>query len=174
MCHNFVCTTFPRHCSLPDPCHIQREWENVLIARLFGNTLLPIPSTTPSNMEAPTASEYPRLTSIQHDSDLGRTSSYPISHYSTSTNITAAQANLKTILVTRVSFNDPNIVDVSIKLDDVNDHFVKFMKDYITKDQVIIDFLTHVRCQAFQFESEMYKPLAGRNCYPYFEYSCFV
>ena len=101
---------------------------------------------------------------------MGRTSSYPTFYYSSSTNISDAKSNLKTILANRVSFNDPNIVDVLIKPDEVNDHFVKSMKDYISKDEAIMDFLTHVRCQAV-LESEMHKPLVGRNCYLYFEYS---
>lgn len=108
-----------------------------------------------------------------HDSDLGRAFSYTTSYYSSSTNISDSKSTLKTIIPTRVSFNDPDIVDLLIKPDGVGDHFVKSMKDYISKDRVIMDFLTQVRPQAFQFESEMYKPLVSQDCYPYFEYSCF-
>jgi len=64
--------------------------------------------------------KHPRLTCIQHDSDIGRTPSYPMSHYSSSTNMGDAKANLKTILATRVSFNDPNIVNVLVKLDEAS------------------------------------------------------
>ena len=121
-------------------------------------------------MEAPTAPKHPPLTSIQHNSDSGRTSSYPTSQYSSSTNTTDAQSNLKTILATRVSFNDPNIVDLLIKPNEVSDDFVKNVKDHISKDEVIMAFLSAVRSKAVQNESEMYKPLVGRLCYPYFEY----
>ena len=130
-------------------------------------------STTPSNMEAPTTPKHPPLTSLQHDSDVGRTPSRPTSHYSSSTNIADAKANLKTILATRVSFNDPNIVDVLIKPNEVSDDFVKNVKDHISKDEVIMDFLAAVRSKAVQSESEMYNPLVGRDCYPCFAYSCF-
>ena len=130
-------------------------------------------ATTPSNMEAPTTPKHPRLTDIQHDSDPGRTPSYPTSHYTSSTNISDAKANLKTILATRVSFNDPNIVDVLIKPDEVNDDFVKKVKDHISKDKVIMRFLSAVRRKAVRSEGDMYKPLVGRDCYLCFEYSCF-
>ena len=130
-------------------------------------------AATPSNMEAPTTPKHSRLTDIQHNSDVGRTPSYPTSHYSSSTNIADAKANLKTILATRVSFNDPNIVDVLIKPNEVSDDFVKNVKDHISKDEVIMDFLAAVRSKTVQSESDMYKPLVGRDCYPYFKYSCF-
>ena len=118
-------------------------------------------------------SKHPLPTSIQHDSDLSHTPSDLTSHYSSSTNISDAKSNFKTILATRVSFNDPNIIDVLIKPDKVSDHLVKPMIEYISKDQVIMDFLTHVRHQTFDFDSDMYQPLVGQNCYPYFEYSRF-
>ena len=73
-------------------------------------------------MGEPSTSKYPLTTSIQHHSDLGRTPSYLASHYS-STNISDAKANLKTILATRVSFNDPNIIDVLIKPDEASDMY---------------------------------------------------
>ena len=123
-------------------------------------------------MGEPSKPRHPRITSIQHDSKLGRTPSYLASIYPSSANISDTK-NLKTILATRVSFNDPNIVDVLIKPDEVSDHFVKTMKDYISNNQVIMDFLTNARRQAFEFDSDMYKPLVGRNCYPLFEYSQF-
>ena len=135
--------------------------------------MLPISSTTPSNMEGPSTPKHPRLTSIQHDMVVGRTPSYPTSHYTSSTNICDAKANLKTILATRVSFNDKNIVGVLIKPDEVSDDLVKNIKNSISKNQDITDFLTAVRQQTVQFESEMYKPLVCRGCYPCFEYSCF-
>ena len=124
-------------------------------------------------MEPPTTPEHPPLTTIHHDSDLGHTPSNPSFDCSSSTNISDPRSDLKTILANRVSFNDPNIVDVLIKPDEVNDHFVKSMKDYISKDKYIMDFLTHLRCQAVLLESEMHEPLVGRNCYPYFKYSRF-
>ena len=113
-------------------------------------------------MGEPSTPKIPRLTSIQYDSDLGRTPSYLASYYSSSTNTSDAKANLKTILTTRVSFNDPNIksIDVLIKPDEVSDHFVKTIKDYTSKDQIILAFLTHVRRQAL-FDIDMYKPLVG-------------
>jgi hypothetical protein len=168
-----ACTTLPVYCSLLDPGHVQREWGNVLIARPSGELLLPISSTTLSNMEGPSTPKHPRVTSIQHDSDLGRTPSYPAHHYSSSTNISDAKTNLKTILATRVSFNDPNIVDVLIKPDEVSDHFVKTVKNYILEHRVIMDFLTGVRTQTVQLERDMYKPLVGHHRYPSFEYSWF-
>ena len=118
-------------------------------------------------MGEPSTPKSSHLTSIQYDSDLGRTPSYLASYYSSSSNTSDAKANLETILATRVSFNDRNIINVLIKPDD---HFVKTMKDYISKGQVILAFLTHVRRQAFDFDSDRHKPLVGRNCYPYFEY----
>jgi hypothetical protein len=124
-------------------------------------------------MEGSSTPKHPRVTSIQHDSDLRRTPSYSTSHYSSSTNISDAKDNLKTILATRVSFNDPNIVDVLIKPDEVSDHFVKTVKDYILEDQVIVDFLTAVRSQTVQLERDMYKSLVGHHYYPCFEHSCF-
>jgi hypothetical protein len=124
-------------------------------------------------MEGPSTSKHPRITSLQHDSDLRRTPSYQTSHYSSSTNIDDAKTNLKTILATRVSFNDPNIVDVLIKPDEVSDEFVKTVKDYILEDQVIVDFLTAIRTQTVQFERDMYKPLVGYHYYSCFEYSRF-
>jgi len=119
-------------------------------------------------MEGPSTPKHPRLTSIQHESDLGRTPSHPTSHYTSTTNINDAKSNLKTILATRVSFNDPNIVDVLVKPDEVSDDLVKNIKDYISKDQEIMDFLTAVHSQTVQFESEMYNPLVRRNRYPCF------
>ena len=107
------------------------------------------------------------LTPIHHESDLSRAPIYLAPHYPSSTNISDAKANFKTILATRVSFNDPNIINALIKPDEISDHFVKTTKDYISSDQVILDFLTHVRSQAFDFDSDMYKPLVGRNRYPY-------
>ena len=92
-------------------------------------------------MEAPTTPKHPRVTSIQHDSDVGhRTPSYPTAHYSSSTNIGDAKADLKTILATRVSFNDPNIVDVLVKPDEVSPDIVKALQEYLLKDEVITNF----------------------------------
>jgi len=109
-------------------------------------------------MEGPTAPKHPRLSSIQHDSDLGRTPGQPTSHYSSSTNIAEAKANLKTILATRVSCNDPNIIDVLIKPGEVGAEFVQipFKRP---------NFLTTVRNQTVQLELErnMYKPLVRRT-----------
>jgi hypothetical protein len=116
-------------------------------------------------MEQPTTPKHPRVTSIQHDSDLGRTPSQPTSHYSSSTKITDAKANLKTILATRVSFNDQKIVDVLINPDKVDHKFVKTTRGLIMKDQVIRKFLADVRHQRVQLESDMYKPLVCRNWY---------
>ena len=106
--------------------------------------MLPISSTTPSNVEGPSTRKTSTPNIYQHDSDLGRTPNYPTSHYSSSSNITDTKTNLKTILATCVSFNNPNIVNVLIKPDGVSDQFVKGVKDYISKDRVIMDFLTVV------------------------------
>ena len=127
----------------------------------------------PSNMEAPTTPKHPRVTSIQHESDVGRrTPSYPSSHYSSSTKIGDAKANLKTILATRVSFNDPNIVDVLVKPDEVSTDIVKALQDYISKDEVITNFLTDVGREVIAFERHMCKPLVCRNCCLRFEFLC--
>ena len=134
----------------------------------YSPSLLP----TPSNMEPPTTPKHPRVTSIQHESDVGRTPSHPTSHYTSSTNIDDAKANLKTILATRVSFNDPNIVDVLVKPDAVSDDIVKALQDYISKHQVITEFLTDVSHKAIPLESMMYKPLVRRNYCLCIEYSC--
>ena len=67
-----------------------------------------------------------------------------------------------TILATRLSFNDPNIVDVLIKPDGVSDGFAKNVNDHISKDQVIMHFLTAVHSKTVEFESKMYKT-AGRS-----------
>ena len=123
-------------------------------------------------METPTTPKHPRITSIQHDSDVGRTPSYPSSHYASSTKIGDAKANLKTILANRVSFNDPNIVDVLVKPDEVSADTVKALQDYISKHQVITKFLDEVTREVIPLESQMYKPLVRRNCCLCFEYSC--
>ena len=125
-------------------------------------------------MEPPTTPKHPRVTSIQHDSDVGRarTPSYSSSHYTSSTKIGDAKANLKTILATRVSFNDPNIVDVLVKPDEVSTDIVKALQDYISKHQVITEFLDDVAREVIPFESQMYKPLVRRNCWLCFECSC--
>ena len=122
-------------------------------------------------MEPPTTPKHPRVTSIQHDSDVGRTPSYPSSHYSSSTKIGDAKTNLKTILATRVSFNDPNIVDVLVKPDEVSADIVRALQDYISKHQVITRFLDEVTREVIPLESHMYKPLVRLNCCQYFEYS---
>ena len=114
-------------------------------------------------MEPPTAPKHPRVTSIQHDSDVCRTPSYPTSQHFSFTNMGDAKANLKTILATRVSFNDPNIVDVLVKPDEVAADIVKALQDNILKGEVIMELLADVRCKATEFESDMYKPLVRRN-----------
>ena len=122
-------------------------------------------------MESPTTRRHPRITSILHDFDLGRTPSYPTSHYSSSTNVDDTKTNLKTILATRVSFNDPNIVDVLVKPDEVGAHIVKALRDNMSKNEVVMEFLTDVRHKASEFEIDMYEPLVRRNCCFCFEYS---
>src|SRR6266404_2656620 len=113
-------------------------------------------------MEVPTTPKHPRVTTIQLDSDLGRTPSQPTSHYSSSTKITEAKANLKTILAPRVSYNDPNIVDVLIKPNEVSNNLVQAVMNDILEDQVIQDFLIAVRDQTVSLESQMYTPLVRR------------
>jgi hypothetical protein len=161
-CHNFVGTTLPDRCSLPEPRHFRDEWGNVLIARLSGDLYFPSLLQPPSNIEGPTT-----------HSDLGRIPSQPTTQYSSSTIITEAKENIKTILATCVSFNNPNIVNVLIKPDEVNDHSVKTMEYYISKDQVIMDSLNDVHYQTVQLERDMYEPLVRRNCYSYFKDSRF-
>ena len=116
-------------------------------------------------MEEPTTPKHQRVTSIQLDSNLGRTPSQPTSHYYSSTKITEAKANLKTILATRVSYNDPNIVDVLIKPNAVSNEFVQTVMEDISKDQVISEFLIAVRDQTVSLESQMYTPLVRRARY---------
>ena len=83
-------------------------------------------------MAEPTTPKHQRATSIQLlDSNLGRTPSQPTSHYYSSTKIIDAKANLKTILATRVSYNDPDIVDVLVKPNEVSDEFVQIAMKYI-------------------------------------------
>ena len=84
-------------------------------------------------------------------------------NYTSSTSITDANTNLKTALATRVFFNDPTIVGVLIKPDEVSHDLVKNIKDNVLKDRDILNFLTAVREQTFQFESDMYEPLVRRN-----------
>ena len=110
-------------------------------------------------MEEPTTPKHSRVTSIQLDSDLRRTPSQPTSHYCSSTKITEAKANLKTILATRVSYNDPNIVDVLIKPNDVSKKFVQTVMKSISKDTIITNFLTALRDKTITLESQMYTPL---------------
>ena len=136
--------------------------------RVTPHSLLP----HPFNMEPPTTLKHPRVTSIQHDSDVGRTPSYPSSHYSSSTKMGDAKTNLKTILATRISFNDPNIVDVLVKPNEVSADIVKDLQDYISNNQMITEFLADVAREAIPLESHMYKPLVRRNCCLCFEYSC--
>jgi len=92
-------------------------------------------------------------------------------HYVSSTNINDAKTNLKAILATRVSYNDPNIVDALVKPDQVSDELVKTIKDHILAHQVTKDFLGAVSGQTVRLESEMYKPLVRRSGYPCSQYS---
>ncbi len=98
-------------------------------------------------MEVPTTPKHPRVTTIQLDSDLGRTPSQPTSHCFSSTKITEAKANLKTILAPRVSYNDPNIVDL-IKPNEVSSNFVQAVMKDILEDQVVQDLPSASRLSA--------------------------
>ena len=104
---------------------------------------------------------------------MGRTPSYQTAHYTSSTNIADAKANLKTVLATRVSFNDPNIVDVLVKPDEVSGPLVKALQAHIMENEVIKGFLTGVRQKKIKLESEMYEPLVRRNTRLWFEHSWF-
>ena len=128
-------------------------------------------STTPSNMEGPSTPKHPRVSSIQHAANVGRTPSFPTPHYVSSTNINDAKTNLKAILATRVSYNDPKIVDVLVKPDQVSDELVKTIRTHILGHQVTKDFLDAVSGQTVRLESEMYKPLVRRSGYPCSPYS---
>ena len=134
---------------------------------------LPIPSATFSNMEEPTTPQHQRVTSLQLDLNVGCTPSQPTSHYSSSTKIADAKANLKTILATCVSYNDPNIVNILIKPNKVNNEFVQTLMGCITTNPVIMEFLDAIRNQTIRFESQMYKPLVCRARYSHFSYSYF-
>jgi len=61
-------------------------------------------------MDPLAAPKHARILTIQHDSMHGCTPRQPTCHYQSSTNITRAKVDLKAIL-TRVSYNDPNIVN---------------------------------------------------------------
>ena len=124
-------------------------------------------------MDGPSTPKHQRVSSIQRESDLGRTPSYPTSHYTSSTKIADAKANLKTILATRVSFKDPNIVDVLVKPNEVSGPLVKALRAQIMANKATKDFLSGVRQQEIKLESEMYKPLVRRNSRLSFEYSRF-
>ena len=124
-------------------------------------------------MDAPSAPKHQRVSTIQLESDLCRTPSYPTSHYSSSTKIADAKANLKTILASRISFNDQDIVDVLVQPDEVSGPLVKALRAHIMGKPVIKNFLTKVRNKKIKYESQMYEPLVRRNCRLCFEYSCF-
>jgi hypothetical protein len=114
-------------------------------------------------MERPTTPQHRRVTSIQHDSNSRRTPSLPSSaHYCSSTKSTKSKANLKTVLAPRVSYKDPNIVDVLIKPNKVGNKFVKTMKEAISGNKDISQFLEAVREQTVGLESDMYAPLVRR------------
>ena len=114
-------------------------------------------------MERPTSPQHRRVTSIQLDSNSRRTPSLPSSaHYCSSTKLADAKANLKTVLATRVSYKDPNIVDVLIKPDKVGNKFVETVKTAILGNKVIAKFLEAVREQTVRLESDMYTPLVRR------------
>ena len=141
--------------------------------RLSGELSLPIPPTIRSNMDGPSTPKHQRVSLLQLESDMGRTPSYPTSHYTSSTNITDAKSNLKTIIATRVSFNDPNIVDVLVKPNEVRGILVKALRAHIMEKEVIVNFLTQVREKKIKLESHMYKPLVRGNHRLCFEYSSF-
>ena len=122
-------------------------------------------------MAEPTTPQHQRVTSLQLDSNVGRTPSQPTSHYSSSTRISDAKANLKTILATRISYNDPNIVDILIKPNKVDNEFVQTLMGCITTDPVITRFLDAVRDQTVSLENQMYKPLVRGARYPYCSHS---
>jgi predicted DNA binding protein len=124
-------------------------------------------------MDQPSTPKNQRVTSIQLDSSLGRTPSKPTSHYCSSTKITEAKANLKTILASRISYNDPHIVDVLIKPDEVNDELVQDVKEHILKDKKIRKFLNAVRNTTVKQEKDMYAPLVCRAQYAHRVGSCF-
>ena len=104
---------------------------------------------------------------------MRRTPSYQTSHYTSSTNIADAKANLKTVLATRVSFNDPNIVDVLVNPDEVSAPLVKALRTRIMENKVIKGFLTRVSQKKIKLESDMYEPLVRRNRRLRFECSRF-
>ena len=146
-----------------NPAHVSKKWENVLIARHSGELYSPSRLLHSSNMEEPTTPKHQRVTHLQLDSTFGRTPSQPTSHYCSSTNITEAKTNLKTVLAPRVSYHDPNIVDVLIKPNEISDKFVETVKKSILKDQVIVDFLAAVRDETVALEIHMYRPLVRRT-----------
>jgi hypothetical protein len=124
-------------------------------------------------MDEPSTPKHQRVSSIQLESDMRRTPSYQTSHYTSSTNIADAKANLKSILAARVSFNDRNIVDVLVKPNEVSGALVKALRAQITENQMIQGFLTSVLEKKVGFEKDMYEPLVRGTYRLCFEYSCF-
>ena len=117
-------------------------------------------------MEGPTSPKHQRVSLIQLESDMRRTPSYETSHYTSSTKIGDAKANLKTILANRVSFKDQNIVNVLIKPNEVSGPLVKTLRAQIMKNQKVKTFLNNARDVNIRFESDMYEPLV-RGTYRY-------
>ena len=114
-------------------------------------------------MAEPTTPIHQHVASIQLlDPNLGRSPSQPTSHYYSSTKITDAKANLKAILATRVSYNDPNIVEVLVKPNKISDELVQLALKYISDDPVIMGILNAVRDQTVSLGSQMYAPLVCR------------
>ena len=62
-----------------------------------------------------------------------------------------------------MSYNDPNIVNVLIRPDEINDRCVQTVKEAILKDQIIVEFLTAVRDETVELETHMYTPLVRRT-----------
>ena len=124
-------------------------------------------------MDEPSTPKHQRVASIQLESDMRRTPSYQTSHYTSSTNITDAKANLKSILATRVSFNDRNIVNALVKPNEVSGALVKALRAQITENEVIQGFLTSVLEKKVGSEKDMYEPLVRETYRLCFEYSYF-
>lgn len=127
----------------------------------FGSVSLLITLSNPPDMAEPTTPKPSRVTSIQLESNIGCTPSHPTSHFDSSTTIVEARENLVASLTSRMTFNDPNVIDVLIKPFKVNDNYVKKVVGNISKHKEFMKFFSSLRKQSISRESEMYKPLVG-------------
>jgi hypothetical protein len=117
-----------------------------------------IVSTNPFNMAEPTTPKNSRVSFLE---SLGRIPSHPTSHFSSSTTVVEARENLVASLTSRMTFNDPKVVDVLVQPHKVDNVFVDKVVDNIAQHQGFTDFFSSLRERNISRESEMYKPLVN-------------